>query len=87
MLAAPRIAGWSYDGRPAGSYVGLVAAPLNGSDGSQTTMDCSFRPPGPRSGTAVAAAAVFVLASVAFLTAVRRRAMRASPPRHQRFTH
>ncbi|MGW2511121.1 hypothetical protein ACWC0A_17140 [Streptomyces scopuliridis] len=87
MLAAPRNAGWSRDGRPAAPYLGLVATPMNGSDGSQTTMDRSFRPPGPRSGTAVAAAAVFVLVSVAFPTAARRRAMRASPPRHQPFTH
>ncbi|WP_078490609.1 YfhO family protein [Streptomyces scopuliridis] len=96
VLAAPRIAGWSCDGKPAASYLGLVAAPLNGSDGSggsdgsdgsQTTVDCSFRPPGLRSGLTVGAAAVFVLVTVAFLTIARRRAMRASPPRHQPFTH
>ncbi|MFE4539168.1 YfhO family protein [Streptomyces scopuliridis] len=84
VLAAPRIAGWSCDGRPAASYLGLVAAPLNG---SHTTVNCSFRPPGLRSGVAMAAAAVFVLVTVAFRTAVRRRAMSASPPRHQPFTY
>ncbi|MEV6422949.1 YfhO family protein [Streptomyces sp. NPDC051662] len=84
VLAAPRIAGWSCDGKPAASYLGLVATPLNG---SQTTVDCSFRPPGLRLGSAVAGSALIVLVSVAFLTAARRRAMPASPPRHQPFIY
>ncbi|MEV8389641.1 MULTISPECIES: hypothetical protein [unclassified Streptomyces] len=61
VLAAPRIAGWKCDGKPAASYLGLVAAPLNG---SQTTVDCSFRPPGLRLGSMVAGSALIVLVSV-----------------------
>ncbi|MFD7290898.1 YfhO family protein [Streptomyces sp. NPDC059863] len=84
VLAAPRIAGWKCDGKPAASHLGLVAAPLNG---SQTTVDCSFRPPGLRLGSMVAGSALIVLVSVAFLTTARRRAMPASPPRHQPFIY
>lgn len=62
VLAAPRIAGWSCDGKPAASYLGLVAVPL---DGSRSTVDCSFRPPGLRSGTAAGAAGVLALLVVA----------------------
>lgn len=63
VLAAPRIAGWSCDGRPAGSYLGLVAAPV--AEG-RTTVDCAFRPPGLRAGTAAGAAALAGLLTVAF---------------------
>ncbi|MFJ9032699.1 YfhO family protein [Streptomyces sp. NPDC102274] len=83
VLSAPRIAGWRCDGGPAASYLGLVAVPL---DGSQTTVDCSFRPPGLRSGSAVGAAALFVLVTATFLTTARRRAIRTSLARHQHFT-
>ncbi|WNI22885.1 YfhO family protein [Streptomyces sp. ITFR-16] len=70
VLAAPRIAGWSCDGRPAGSYLGLVAAPLAG---DRTSVDCAFRPPGLRAGSAVGAAALAGLLAVAFTPAVLNR--------------
>lgn len=70
VLAAPRIAGWSCDGRPADSYLGLVAAPV--SDG-RTTVDCTFRPPGLRAGTAAGAAALAALLATAFAPAVLAR--------------
>ncbi|MFF8280438.1 YfhO family protein [Streptomyces lateritius] len=47
VLAAPRIAGWSCEGRPAETYGGLVAVRVNG---SQTSVSCTFRPPGLRAG-------------------------------------
>lgn len=65
VLAAPRIAGWSCDGRPAGSYLGLVAAPM---EAGRTAVDCTFRPPGLRAGTATGAAALAGLLAVAFAT-------------------
>ncbi|MEU2427997.1 YfhO family protein [Streptomyces sp. NPDC007861] len=71
VLAAPRIAGWRCNGRPAGGHLGLVAVPL---DGRTTTVDCSFRPPGLRAGAAVGGAALLVLIAVAALPAVRGRA-------------
>ncbi|MFJ6633822.1 YfhO family protein [Streptomyces sp. NPDC091376] len=73
VLAAPRIAGWSCDGRPADRYLGLVAVPL---DGKRTTVDCSFRPPGLRAGAAVGGAALVVLlvrVAVPLVPAVRAR--------------
>lgn len=77
VLAAPRIAGWSCDGRPAGSYLGLVAVPVGG---GRTTVDCAFRPPGLRAGTLAGAAALAGLLATAFapavLTRVRRRRAR-----------
>ncbi|MEU8782462.1 YfhO family protein [Streptomyces sp. NPDC048637] len=83
VLAAPRIAGWTCDGRPAGRYLGLVAVPL---DGKRTTVDCSFRPPGLRAGAAVGGAALVVLAvraAVPLVPAVRaRRRKDAKPSRH-----
>lgn len=63
VIAAPRIAGWSCDGRPADSYLGLVAVPL---DGSRTAISCSFRPPGLRLGTAVGGAALLALLVTVF---------------------
>ncbi|WP_351227909.1 YfhO family protein [Streptomyces sp. NPDC002133] len=71
VLAAPRIAGWSCNGSPAGRHLGLVAVPL---DGRTTVVDCSFRPPGLRAGTAVGGAALLVLVLVGVLPAARRRA-------------
>ncbi|MEV7419168.1 YfhO family protein [Streptomyces sp. NPDC089919] len=56
VLAAPRIAGWRCDGAPAGSYLGLVAAPVHGA-----TVDCTFRPPGLRPGLAAGGAALLLL--------------------------
>ncbi|MEV8568294.1 YfhO family protein [Streptomyces sp. NPDC051322] len=61
VLSAPRIAGWTCDGRPAASYLGLVAAPLHGGG----TVDCSFRPPGLKAGGAAGSAAVLVLIGIA----------------------
>ncbi|MFF1921013.1 YfhO family protein [Streptomyces sp. NPDC058221] len=78
VLAAPRIAGWSCDGRPAGSYRGLVAAPVTG---DRTAVDCTFRPPGLRAGTLAGAAALAALLATAFGPAVlgRVRRRRARP--------
>ncbi|MFF3325412.1 YfhO family protein [Streptomyces sp. NPDC002889] len=70
VVAAPRIAGWSCDGRPADSHLGLIAVPL---DGSSTRIDCSFRPPGLLAGSAVGAAALSALVGSALLPALRRR--------------
>jgi hypothetical protein len=70
VLAAPRIAGWSCEGKPADSYLGLVAVRL---DGDRTTVNCSFRPPGLRAGAAVGAAGLLALGGVALLPRVRRR--------------
>ncbi|MGW2593485.1 YfhO family protein [Streptomyces sp. NPDC001515] len=75
VLAAPRIAGWSCDGRPAGSYLGLVAAPL---DGGRTTVDCAFRPPGLRAGLLAGGAAVLALVVTAGVPVVRRLRGRAA---------
>ncbi|WP_234434070.1 YfhO family protein [Streptomyces sp. NRRL F-5126] len=61
VLSAPRIAGWTCDGRPAASYLGLVAVKLHG----RTTVDCSLRPPGVKAGGTAGFLAVLVLAAVA----------------------
>lgn len=73
VLAAPRIAGWSCDGRPAGSYLGLVAVPV-GRD--RTALDCSFRPPGLRAGSLAGAAALAALLATAFGPAASARIRR-----------
>nr|WTB31714.1 YfhO family protein [Streptomyces sp. NBC_00830] len=74
VLAAPRIAGWSCEGRPADNYLGLVSAPV---PAHGTSVDCTFRPPGLRAGSAVGAGALLVLAGAAVWGAlVRRRAGR-----------
>ncbi|MFD5896784.1 YfhO family protein [Streptomyces sp. NPDC060366] len=78
VVAAPRIAGWSCAGRPADSYLGLVAVPLD-PDGTTTSVDCSFRPPGLRSGAAVGGASLLVLLGVAALSVRRRRRERPGP--------
>ncbi|WP_406304670.1 YfhO family protein [Streptomyces sp. NBC_00885] len=70
VLAAPRIAGWSCNGKPAGSYLGLVSVEL---DGTSTTVDCSFRPPGLRAGAAIGAAGLLTLLVIALLPMIRRR--------------
>ncbi|MFG2880887.1 YfhO family protein [Streptomyces sp. NPDC048297] len=86
VVAAPRIAGWrcatgGAPARPAGSYHGLIAVPL---DGTSTTLTCTFHPPGLRLGTTVGAASLLALALLALLAlpgvrgAVRRR--RTRPP-------
>jgi uncharacterized membrane protein YfhO len=95
VLAAPRIAGWrcaAGDGaeRPAATYHGLIAVPL---DGSATTFTCTFHPPGLRLGSAIGGVALLVTAALAVLAAVRRRRTpgpwappTAAPPR-ERVTH
>ncbi|MFD9724693.1 YfhO family protein [Streptomyces sp. NPDC059072] len=69
VLSVPAVAGWSCDGRPAGSHLGLVAFPL---DGRTTTVTCSFRPPGLLPGAAAAGTALAVLLGLA----LRRRRQR-----------
>ncbi|WP_405890534.1 YfhO family protein [Streptomyces sp. NBC_00133] len=73
VLAAPRIAGWSCNGKPAGSYLGLVAVPLNG---SSTTVDCTFRPPGLKAGSALGAAGLLGLVLLALLPRLLKRSKR-----------
>ncbi|MFG3248416.1 YfhO family protein [Streptomyces sp. NPDC048187] len=75
VLAAPRIAGWrcAADGaeaKPAGTYYGLIAVPL---DGSATSVTCTFHPPGLRLGAAVGGVSLLTLVLLGTLTAVRRR--------------
>ncbi|MER5984773.1 YfhO family protein [Streptomyces sp. NPDC001787] len=62
VLAAPRIAGWRCDGRPAGAHLGLVAAPV---PAGATSVSCTFRPPGLRAGGAAGAVALLVLLATA----------------------
>ncbi|MDD9382537.1 YfhO family protein [Streptomyces sp. ZAF1911] len=78
VLAAPAIAGWTCNDRPATSRLGLVAIPL---DGRTTVVTCTFRPPGLAAGLAVAGAAL--LALMVFLRATRpvaRDGRRNAPP-------
>ncbi|MGW3569190.1 YfhO family protein [Streptomyces sp. NPDC000941] len=75
VVAVPRIAGWQCaagDGehRPADSYLGLIAVEL---DGSATSIDCTFRPPGLRLGSAVGAAALLALTLPAAYRLLRNR--------------
>ncbi|MGW2180151.1 YfhO family protein [Streptomyces sp. NPDC001732] len=70
VLAAPRIAGWSCRGRPADSYLGLVATPVPVDD---TTVTCTFRPPGLRAGLAAGAGSLAALVATAAGLAYRRR--------------
>ncbi|MFD0354488.1 YfhO family protein [Streptomyces sp. NPDC127110] len=66
VVSVPAIAGWSCDGRPGRSRLGLLAVPL---DGRTTTVTCEFSPPGLPAGAGVAGVSVLVLAG----TALRRR--------------
>ncbi|MFE5486920.1 YfhO family protein [Streptomyces sp. NPDC056527] len=66
VLAAPRIAGWTCDGRAADAYGGLVATKVAG----RTSVTCDFRPPGLRAGLAAGAAALILMTA---LTAWQRR--------------
>ncbi|MFD5751882.1 YfhO family protein [Streptomyces sp. NPDC127033] len=82
VVAAPRIAGWrcatgSAEPRPAGSYHGLIAIPL---DGKATELTCTFHPPGLRLGSAVHAASLLACALLAAFTVIRRRRRRAPEP-------
>ncbi|MGQ4515210.1 YfhO family protein [Streptomyces sp. DW26H14] len=79
VLSAPRIAGWSCDGKPADSYLGLVAVRLGGSD----SFDCSFRPPGLVAGGAAGSTAVLVLVAIASFSR-RFRVTKASSAHHPR---
>ncbi|MFJ9798492.1 YfhO family protein [Streptomyces sp. NPDC101145] len=82
VLAAPRIAGWGCEGRPAGDHLGLVAAPL---EPGRRSVSCAFRTPGLRSGAACGAAAAVVLAGVWTRARRARRpyATKTSPVHHR----
>jgi hypothetical protein len=82
VLAAPRIAGWRCEGRPAGDHLGLVAAPL---EPGRRSVRCAFRTPGLRSGAACGAAAAVVLAGVWTRARRARRpyATKTSPVHHR----
>ncbi|MFE7463672.1 YfhO family protein [Streptomyces sp. NPDC057499] len=73
VLAAPRIAGWRCQGRPADSYLGLVATPVP-ADGA--AVECGFRPPGLRAGALAGAGALAFLAAGGLVSAYRRRSGR-----------
>ncbi|MFE2929581.1 YfhO family protein [Streptomyces sp. NPDC059278] len=81
VLAAPRIAGWSCQGRPADSYLGLVATPAPARGGS---VDCTFRPPGLRAGAVAGAGALAVLVLGGLLLGYRRRRPGAGRPGPER---
>ncbi|MFG2293688.1 YfhO family protein [Streptomyces sp. NPDC048603] len=70
VLAAPRIPGWTCDGRSAESHLGLVAIPL---DGRTTTVTCTFRPPGLLAGLGLGAVGLAGLALVPVGAARMRR--------------
>ncbi|MFF9566667.1 YfhO family protein [Streptomyces sp. NPDC014685] len=70
VLAAPRIAGWRCQGRPADDYLGLVAVPVP-ADGAP--VSCTFRPPGLRAGLAAGAGSLAVLVATGAVLAYRRR--------------
>lgn len=76
VLAAPRLAGWRCEGRPADTYGGLVATPAAG----RTAVSCTFRPPGLRAGLAASGAAALLLALWVTWTAVRTRGTMPAPP-------
>ncbi|MFF9349571.1 YfhO family protein [Streptomyces sp. NPDC014734] len=69
VIAVPRIAGWSCQGRPADSRLGLLATPVPPRGGA---IDCTFRPPGLRAGGATGAGAVLALVSLTAWGARRR---------------
>ncbi|HEY9369069.1 MAG TPA: hypothetical protein VIU94_11595, partial [Streptomyces sp.] len=77
VVATPRIAGWRCEGRPAGSYGGLLAVrPAAG----QTSVNCTFRPPGLRAGLGVGAGALVLLTAGAALACRRNRSSAVEPP-------
>ncbi|MEV7541893.1 YfhO family protein [Streptomyces sp. NPDC089915] len=80
VVAVPAVAGWSCQGRPAGSRLGLLAVPL---DGRTTTLHCAFTPPGLLPGAGLAGLSALVVAALAvhrrrpsYLTALTRRGRR-----------
>ncbi|MFK0255879.1 YfhO family protein [Streptomyces sp. NPDC090445] len=75
VLAAPAIAGWTCNGRPAQAHLGLVAVPVAA---GTTEVGCTFRPPGLLPGAAAAAAALLLVAGLA----VRRRLRQRTRPSH-----
>ncbi|OEJ39403.1 hypothetical protein BGK70_15815 [Streptomyces agglomeratus] len=94
VLAVPRIAGWSCgtDGakaRPAGSYLGLVAVPLDGGsgDGGSREVTCAFSPPGLKTGGLVGGLSLLVLTALGVVPRVlaRRRTShtKTSPEDHR----
>ncbi|MHB9857358.1 YfhO family protein [Streptomyces sp. YIM S03343] len=81
VMAAPRIAGWrcatgDSAAKPAESFHGLIAVPL---DGSSAEVTCTFHPPGLRLGTTAGGGSLLALVLYGTLPAVRRR-RRAAPP-------
>ncbi|MFB7079234.1 YfhO family protein [Streptomyces sp. NPDC056308] len=78
VIAAPRIAGWSCQGRPADSYLGLVATPV---PARGAFVDCTFRPPGLRAGAVIGAGAALSLTVAGVWGAWRRRRGAASGSR------
>ncbi|MGW0934921.1 YfhO family protein [Streptomyces sp. NPDC002666] len=78
VLATPRIAGWSCNGRPADSYLGLVAVPVGG---DRTTVDCAFRPPGLRAGSLAGAGALVALLATVLIPRARMRGRAVRLPR------
>ncbi|MFB7185755.1 YfhO family protein [Streptomyces sp. NPDC056230] len=78
VIAAPRIAGWSCQGRPADSYLGLVATPV---PARGAFVDCTFRPPGLRAGAVIGAGAALALTVAGVWGAWRRRRGAASGSR------
>ncbi|RPF40986.1 membrane protein YfhO [Streptomyces sp. Ag109_G2-6] len=78
VVAVPAIAGWSCEGRPAGSRLGLLAVPL---DGRTTTLHCAFTPPGLLPGAGLAGASALAVAALAVL---RRRPGLLAGPRVRR---
>ncbi|WKD34331.1 YfhO family protein [Streptomyces xanthophaeus] len=73
VLSVPAIAGWTCNGRPASSHLGLVAVPL--SPGT-TGVSCAFRPPGLVPGLGVLAGALGMLLAAALRGRGLGRALR-----------
>lgn len=76
VVAAPRIAGWTCEGRPADAYGGLVALRADG----RTSVSCDFRPPGLRAGLGLGACAAVLLCGWARWRGGRGRRPSAQPP-------
>jgi Bacterial membrane protein YfhO len=75
VIAAPAISGWSCSvgggaAHPAGSYLGLLSVPL---DGRETSVSCSFTPPGLRLGEAVGGVSLLGVAGLVSYGWWRRR--------------